>query len=185
MRRSCNDQALGSDRLDAEIVGARGDGALDLGAQKILEYLEERVLQVDGQREQPIEEGGDRRQVLAQAAVAVGEPQAGRVLEAPAASSPRPCRCRAGDRAGAAPPAHRRLSRLSSARNRPWPPVWRWPRVMAPSVSSRRAMVERKRFSALTSVAIGRNSGGCAWLVRLERPSPWMAVSAFQPASSR
>ena len=46
-------------------------------------------------------------------------------------------------------------------------------------------MVERKRFSALTSVAIGRNSGGCAWLVRLERPRPWMAVSAFQPASSR
>jgi len=46
-------------------------------------------------------------------------------------------------------------------------------------------MVERKRFSAFTSVAIGRNSGGCAWLVRLERPSPWIAVSAFQPASSR
>src|SRR5216683_1915386 len=40
---------------------------------------------------------------------------------------------------------------------------------MAPSVSRRRAMVERKRFSALTSVAIGRNSGGCAWLVRFEQ----------------
>ena len=46
-------------------------------------------------------------------------------------------------------------------------------------------MVERKRFSAFTSVAIGRNSGGCAWLVRLERPRPWIAVSAFQPASNR
>jgi hypothetical protein len=44
---------------------------------------------------------------------------------------------------------------------------------------------DRKRFSAFTSVAIGRNSGGCAWLVRLVRPRPWMAASAFQPASSR
>src|SRR3546814_6067065 len=43
---------------------------------------------------------------------------------------------------------------------------------IAPSVSSRRAIVERKRFSAFTLEAIGRNSGGCAWLVRLVRPSP-------------
>jgi len=34
-----------------------------------------------GQREEPIEKGGDRRQVLAQAAVAIGQPEAGRVLE--------------------------------------------------------------------------------------------------------
>src|ERR1700730_11242922 len=46
---------------------------------------------------------------------------------------------------------------------------------MAPSVSRRRAMVERKRFSALTLVAIGRNSGGCGWVVRVERPGAWMA----------
>jgi hypothetical protein len=46
-------------------------------------------------------------------------------------------------------------------------------------------MVERKRFSAFTSVATGRNSGGCAWFVRLVRPSPWIAASAFQPGSSR
>ena len=76
-----DDQALGRDRLDAEVIGARRDGALDLGAQQILEHAEQRVLQIDGQREQPIEEGGDRRQVFAQAAVVVGEPQAGRVLE--------------------------------------------------------------------------------------------------------
>ena len=57
--------------------------------------------------------------------------------------------------------------------------------LIAPSVSSRRAMVERKRFSAWTLVATGRNSGGCAWLVRLVRPRPCIAVSAFQPASSR
>ena len=67
----------------------------------------------------------------------------------------------------------------------PWPPVWRWPRVMAPSVSRRRAIVERKRFSPFTSVATGRKIGGCFWLVRLERPSPWIAASARQPGSSR
>ena len=33
-------------------------------------------------------------------------------------------------------------------------------------------MVERKRFSAFTLVAMGLNSGGCAWLVRLVRPNP-------------
>ena len=42
-------------------------------------------------------------------------------------------------------------------------------------------MVERNRFSAFTSVAIGRNSGGWAWLVRFVRPRPWIAASAFQP----
>ena len=47
----------------------------------ILEHAEQRVLQVDGQRQQPVEEGRDRRQVLTQAAVLVGQPQPGRVLE--------------------------------------------------------------------------------------------------------
>jgi len=56
----CDDEALGSHRLDAEIIGARRDGALDPGAQQILEHAEQRVLQIDGQREQPIEKGGDR-----------------------------------------------------------------------------------------------------------------------------
>jgi hypothetical protein len=37
---------------------------------------------------------------------------------------------------------------------------------------ARRAMVERKRFSAFTWWLRGRNSGGCAWLVRLVRPNP-------------
>jgi hypothetical protein len=63
------------------------------------------------------------------------------------------------------------LDRLAK-RNRPWPLVWRWPLVMAPSVSRRRAIVERKRFSAFTLVAIGRNRGGWAWLVRFDRPRP-------------
>jgi methionine-gamma-lyase len=56
---------------------------------------------------------------------------------------------------------------------------------VAPSVSSRRAIVLRNRFSAFTSVATGRNSGGWASLVRLVRPRPWIAASAFQPGSSR
>jgi hypothetical protein len=93
--------------------------------------------------------------------VVIGQLQAGRILERP-------------ERAALDLAAHEQqvelaqriagigLSRLSSGRNSPCPPVWRWPRVMAPSVSRRRAMVERKRFSAFTSVAIGRNSGGCA-----------------------
>src|SRR6266851_4983773 len=66
-----DDEALGGHRLDAEIIGARSDGALDLGPEQILEHTEQRVLQIDGQREEPIEKGGDRRQVLAQAAVAI------------------------------------------------------------------------------------------------------------------
>src|SRR5260370_26476829 len=60
-------ETLGSHRLDAEIIGARSDGALDLGAQQILEHAEQRVLQIDGQREEPIEKGGDRRQVFSDA----------------------------------------------------------------------------------------------------------------------
>ena len=74
-------QALGGERLDAEIIGARRDGTFDLAAQQILEHAEQRVLKIDRQRQQPIEEGGDRRQVFAQAAVIVGEAQSRRVLE--------------------------------------------------------------------------------------------------------
>ena len=57
--------------------------------------------------------------------------------------------------------------RLSWAQKRPCPPVWRWPRVMAPRVSGRCAIVDRNRFSPLTSVATGRNTGGVFWLVRV------------------
>ena len=76
-----DDEALGSHRLDAKIIGARRDGALDPGARQTLEHAEQRVLQIDGQREEPIEKGGDRREILAQAAVAIGQSEAGRVLE--------------------------------------------------------------------------------------------------------
>ena len=42
----------------------------------------------------------------------------------------------------------------------------RWPRVMAPRLSRRRAMVAMKRRSPFTSVVTGRNSGAEAWCVR-------------------
>jgi hypothetical protein len=74
-------QALGGERFDAEIVGSRCDSAFDLRAQQVLEHAEERVLKIDRQREEPIEEGRDRRQVFAQAAVIVGEAQSCGILE--------------------------------------------------------------------------------------------------------
>src|SRR3546814_9972274 len=74
-------QRFRRDRLDAEIVNARGDGALDLRAQQLLEHAEQDVLQVDRERQQAVEEGGDRRQLLAQAAIAVRQLEAGGVLE--------------------------------------------------------------------------------------------------------
>ena len=51
------------------------------------------------------------------------------------------------------------LSRLSAGSNRFWPPVWRWPRVSAPRLSSLRAMVLVNRSSPLQFVVTGRNSG--------------------------
>ena len=52
--------------------------------------------------------------------------------------------------------------------------------MIAPSVSSRRAIVDRKRFSAFTSVAICLNSGGTLWqTTTLDR------FIAFDPASGR
>jgi hypothetical protein len=43
----------------------------------------------------------------------------------------------------------------------------------------------QNRFSPFTSVATGRKIGGCFWLVRFERPNPWIAASARQPVSRR
>lgn len=74
-------QALGRQGLDADVIVARGDGALDPRLQQLLEGFEQRVLQIDAQREQPVEKGRDRRQIFPQAAVPVGKLQTGRVLE--------------------------------------------------------------------------------------------------------
>ena len=74
-------QALGGHGLDADIISARCDRPLDRGGQQILEHGEEVVLQRDLQRQQAVEEGGDRRQVFLERAVATGDLQAGRLLE--------------------------------------------------------------------------------------------------------
>src|SRR3546814_1888183 len=66
-------EALGDQRLDPDIVGARSDGALNLRLEPRLELFEQRVLQPDAQRQHAVEEAGDRRQVFLQAAVLVGE----------------------------------------------------------------------------------------------------------------
>ena len=62
-----------SDGLDTDIVGAGCYCTLDLCLQQRLECGEQRVLQVDGERQQPVEELADRRQLLLERAVAVGE----------------------------------------------------------------------------------------------------------------
>ena len=69
-------EALGRQGLDAEVVGAGRDRPFDPRLQQTLEHAEQRVLQVDRQRQQAVEEGRDRRQILAQAAVIVGQPEA-------------------------------------------------------------------------------------------------------------
>ena len=73
-------EALGPQRLQPDIVGAGGDRAFDAGGQQLLERREQHVLQIDGQRQQAVEEGGDRRQLVLDA-VGVHQLQAGGVLE--------------------------------------------------------------------------------------------------------
>ena len=75
-----DDEALGRQRLQSDIIGAGRDRALDPRAQQLLERGEQDVLQIDSQRQQPVEEGGDRRQLVLDA-VAVDKLQPGRILE--------------------------------------------------------------------------------------------------------
>ena len=75
-----DDEALGAQRLQAGIVGAGRDRAFDASGEQLLECGEQDVLQVDGERQQPVQEGGDRRQLVLDA-VGIHQLQAGRVLE--------------------------------------------------------------------------------------------------------
>jgi hypothetical protein len=68
-------EALGVDGFKAHLVGTSRDRAFNLRREKFLERSEDRVLQLDLQRQQPVEEGGDGREVLAQRAVTVEEVQ--------------------------------------------------------------------------------------------------------------
>ncbi len=74
-------KAVGNQRFRPEIVTARGNRALDLGAEQLLEGAEEHVLHRDGQGQQPVEEGGDRRQLVPETAAGIGQRQAGHRLE--------------------------------------------------------------------------------------------------------
>src|SRR3546814_10411182 len=56
--------------------------SLDTLGQQILERREQDVLEVDGQRQHPVEEGGDRRQFVLET-IAVAERQSCRRLESP------------------------------------------------------------------------------------------------------
>jgi len=74
-------QALGRDGLHPDVMGAGRNRALDPGSQQVVEHREYGVLEIDGQGEQPVEEGRDRRQVFPERAVIVRQLQAGRALE--------------------------------------------------------------------------------------------------------
>ena len=53
-------QALRCDGLNSDIISARRDGALDPGAQQVVEHAEQCVLHIDGERQQPVEQGSYR-----------------------------------------------------------------------------------------------------------------------------
>ena len=74
-------KAFGDQGLDADVIGAGGDRRFDAGFEQLLESGEERVLQIDAQRQHAVEELRDRRQFLAQRAVLVDEIEPGAVLE--------------------------------------------------------------------------------------------------------
>ena len=59
-----DDKTLGRQRLQSNIIGAGRDCALDPRGQQLLERGEQDVLEIDGQRQQAIEECRDRRQLI-------------------------------------------------------------------------------------------------------------------------
>ena len=70
------------DVLDALIVGAALDGLLEIVFDQFFQVLEQLVLIVDRQRQQPVQEGRHRRRVVLQFLTAVGgERQAGGAVE--------------------------------------------------------------------------------------------------------
>ena len=75
-----DDEAVGLQGLEAEIVSPRRNGPVDARGEQLLEGGEENVLQFNRQREQPIEKRRDRRQLVLEP-TGVGEFEAGGVLE--------------------------------------------------------------------------------------------------------
>ena len=76
-----DDKTLRLERFEAEIVDSGRDRAFDLGGQQLLEGRVQDVLQLNGERQEPIEEGRDRRQFILDAVV-VHQLQARRIFEA-------------------------------------------------------------------------------------------------------
>ena len=75
-----DDEALGAQRLQTGVIRAGCDCAFDAGGEQLFERGEQHVLQVDRERQQPVEEGGDRRQLILDA-VGIHELQPRRVFE--------------------------------------------------------------------------------------------------------
>ena len=75
-----NDEGFGPQRLEADIIAAARDRAFDAGGEQLLEGCEQHALQLNGQSEQAIEEGRDRRQLVLHA-VLIHQAQARRLLE--------------------------------------------------------------------------------------------------------
>src|SRR3546814_19383620 len=77
-----DDEALGPQRLQPDVVASGSDGAFDLGVQQPLERREQHALKLDGKRQEPIEERGDRRELVLYPG-GIRQRQAGGVLEPP------------------------------------------------------------------------------------------------------
>ena len=75
-----DDKALGAQRFQPDVIGAGCDRALDASVQQPLEGREENILQLDRERQQPVEEGRDRRKLILDA-VRINELQSRRVFE--------------------------------------------------------------------------------------------------------
>ena len=183
-------EGIGAHGLDADLEAAGLDGLLDVLRDAGLQFGEELVLLVDGERQQPVQEARHRRQVLLEVAL-MDQLEAGGVLETverPARDVAAPERdietAQCGFRIDALQVVALAEERLVAAAHGGLAnPAG--PRVMAPRLSSRRAMVAMKRRSPFTSVATGRKSGAEAWWVLWVRPRPWIAWSARQPGSSK
>jgi hypothetical protein len=75
-----HDKTLGTECFQSDIIGARRNGALDASRKQTLEGREENILKLDGEGQQPVQEGRDRRQLVLQS-IGIHQLQAGRVFE--------------------------------------------------------------------------------------------------------
>ena len=74
-------EALGGERLDADVVGAAGNRRFDTRVEQLLEGGEERVLHRDPERQDAVQELRDRRQLFLERTVLVDKIETGRVLK--------------------------------------------------------------------------------------------------------